>query len=312
MDGASPRRGGRRRPRWRPASAPRSSWPACPTGCACADPSRDTVLYPAVSYPTYAMGATLAGCRAVAVPVDDGFRLDCSAIDPADAARALCLWVNTPGNPAGGLDDLGGGGGLGPGPRRAGVQRRVLHRVHLGRAAPHHPRARRRRGWWPSTRCRSGRTWPGCGSGCYAGDPELVHLPVRGAQARRVHGGRAGAGGGGGGVGRRRPRRLASAGATGLGWSGCRRSWPPSASPPRCPQGAFYLWVPGSGRRRLGLRPPAGRRGRRAGQPGRVLRDRPAPATSAWPWCGPTSSSSWWPSASAWPDRRRALVAGPQ
>ena len=70
-------------------------------------PSRDTVLYPAISYPTYAMGAVLAGCRAVAVPVDDQFRIDLGAIDPADAARALCLWVNTPGNPAGGLDDLG-------------------------------------------------------------------------------------------------------------------------------------------------------------------------------------------------------------
>ncbi|MCU1352197.1 MAG: dapL [Acidimicrobiales bacterium] len=70
-------------------------------------PDRDTVLYPAVSYPTYAMGATLAGCRAVPVPVDDAWRVDLEAIDAADAARALCLWVNTPGNPAGGLDDLG-------------------------------------------------------------------------------------------------------------------------------------------------------------------------------------------------------------
>jgi len=69
-------------------------------------PDRDTVLYPAISYPSYAMGATLAGCRAVAVPVDDQWRIDLSAIDPADAARALCIWVNTPGNPAGGLDDL--------------------------------------------------------------------------------------------------------------------------------------------------------------------------------------------------------------
>ena len=70
------------------------------------DPSRDTVLYPAISYPTYEMGATLAGCRAVAVPVDDQWRIDLDAIDPADVPRALCLWVNTPGNPAGGLDDL--------------------------------------------------------------------------------------------------------------------------------------------------------------------------------------------------------------
>jgi succinyldiaminopimelate transaminase len=70
-------------------------------------PDRDTVLYPAVSYPSYEMGATLAGLRAVPVPVDDAFRLDLAAVDPADADRALCLWANTPGNPAGNLDDLG-------------------------------------------------------------------------------------------------------------------------------------------------------------------------------------------------------------
>ncbi len=70
-------------------------------------PDRDTVLYPAISYPSYEMGAQLAGCRAVAVPVDDQWRMDLSRIDPSDAARALLLWVNTPGNPAGGLDDLG-------------------------------------------------------------------------------------------------------------------------------------------------------------------------------------------------------------
>jgi succinyldiaminopimelate transaminase len=70
-------------------------------------PDRDTVLYPAVSYPSYAMGARLAGARAVPVAVDSSFRIDLDSIDAADAARALCLWVNTPGNPAGGLDDLG-------------------------------------------------------------------------------------------------------------------------------------------------------------------------------------------------------------
>ena len=71
-------------------------------------PDLDTVLYPAVSYPTYAMGATLAGCRAVPVPVDDAWRLRLDAIDEADAARALCLWANTPANPTGALDDLAG------------------------------------------------------------------------------------------------------------------------------------------------------------------------------------------------------------
>jgi succinyldiaminopimelate transaminase len=63
------------------------------------DPSRDTVLYPAISYPTYEMGATLAGARAVP------YR-NLGEIDPADAARALCIWVNSPANPTGELLDL--------------------------------------------------------------------------------------------------------------------------------------------------------------------------------------------------------------
>ena len=69
------------------------------------DETRDTVLYPSVSYPTYAMGATLAGLRAVAVPLVDG-RLDLGSIAPADARRALVLWSNSPSNPTGALDDL--------------------------------------------------------------------------------------------------------------------------------------------------------------------------------------------------------------
>lgn len=76
-------------------------------------PDLDTVLYPAISYPSYAMGATLAGCRAVPVPVDSDWCLDLSAIDEADAKRALCLWINTPGNPAGGIDDLEAAAGWG-------------------------------------------------------------------------------------------------------------------------------------------------------------------------------------------------------
>ncbi len=65
------------------------------------DPSRDTVLFPAVSYPTYAMGAQLGGCRAVPVPLKDGWHLDLSAVSEEDAARALLLWLNEPGNPTG-------------------------------------------------------------------------------------------------------------------------------------------------------------------------------------------------------------------
>ena len=68
-------------------------------------PDRSIVLYPEVSYPTYAMGAELAGLRAVAVPMVDG-RLDLASISPEIAASALALWSNSPSNPTGELDDL--------------------------------------------------------------------------------------------------------------------------------------------------------------------------------------------------------------
>jgi len=69
-------------------------------------PSRDTVLYPAVAYPTYEMGAILAGCRPVPVPSLPDGGIDLAAIDPSDADRALMLWVNSPSNPTGALSDL--------------------------------------------------------------------------------------------------------------------------------------------------------------------------------------------------------------
>jgi succinyldiaminopimelate transaminase len=137
-------------------------------------PGRDTVLYPEISYPTYEMGATLAGCRAVAVPVDANWRIDLTRIDPADAARALCLWVNTPGNPAGGLDDLRAAAAWG----RAndvpvfsdecyieftwdGPPRSILEHGSAGVVAVHSLSKR--------SNLAGGRV------GFYAGDPELVH-----------------------------------------------------------------------------------------------------------------------------------------
>lgn len=137
-------------------------------------PDRDTVLYPAISYPTYEMGATLAGCRAVAVPVRADWTIDLDAIDPADAERALCLWVNTPGNPAGGLDDLGAAAAWG---RSRGVPvlsdecyvaftwdgppRTILQHGTDGVLAVH------------SLSKRSNLA--GARAGFYAGDAELVH-----------------------------------------------------------------------------------------------------------------------------------------
>lgn len=137
-------------------------------------PDRDTVLYPAISYPSYDMGATLAGCRAVAVPVDEGWRVRLDAIAASDAGRALCLWVNTPGNPAGGLDDLAAAAAWG---RQRdipvfsdecyaeltwdGPPRSILSEGSEGLVAVH------------SLSKRSNLA--GCRVGFYAGDPSLVH-----------------------------------------------------------------------------------------------------------------------------------------
>jgi aspartate/methionine/tyrosine aminotransferase len=69
-------------------------------------PGRDTVLYPSVSYPTYAMGALLGGCRSVPVKELPGGGLDLGSIPAGDVERALLLWANTPSNPTGLLTDM--------------------------------------------------------------------------------------------------------------------------------------------------------------------------------------------------------------
>lgn len=70
-------------------------------------PEKDTVLYPAVAYPTYEMGALLAGARAVPVAARADGSMALDEISEEDADRALCLWLNSPSNPTGDLDDLG-------------------------------------------------------------------------------------------------------------------------------------------------------------------------------------------------------------
>jgi len=70
-------------------------------------PTRDTVIYPAVAYPTYEMGAILAGLRPLAVPMNAEGHMDFASLSPSDIERALMIWVNSPSNPTGSLDDLG-------------------------------------------------------------------------------------------------------------------------------------------------------------------------------------------------------------
>jgi aspartate/methionine/tyrosine aminotransferase len=137
-------------------------------------PERDTVLYPTASYPTYEMGAILASCRPVAVPMTPSGGVDLTVVDPADAERALCLWVNSPSNPTGALDDLGAAAAWG---RANGVPvfsdecyveytwdgpgRSILEHGLDGVIAVHSLSKR--------SNLAGGRI------GFYAGDPELVH-----------------------------------------------------------------------------------------------------------------------------------------
>jgi succinyldiaminopimelate transaminase len=137
------------------------------------DPSRDTVLYPAVAYPTYEMGATLAGLRARPVAVAEGGGLDLASIPETEASRALVLWANSPSNPTGALDDLAAVAAWG---RDAGVlvasdecyceftwagpARSVLQHAETGVLAVH------------SLSKRSNLA--GVRAGFYAGDPEVV------------------------------------------------------------------------------------------------------------------------------------------
>jgi aspartate/methionine/tyrosine aminotransferase len=82
--------------RWETGCADGSAWMSRPTQIAACigtkefvatlpqlmslrTPDRDTVLYPEIAYPTYAMGAQLARLRAVPVPAAPDGRMDLSS-----------------------------------------------------------------------------------------------------------------------------------------------------------------------------------------------------------------------------------------
>ena len=148
------------------ASAPRSSSPSLPHLLRLRNPQRDTVLYPAVAYPSYEMGAVLAGCRAVPVPLDADWHLDLDAIGRGRrraGAAALGERARQP-------DVVGGRrrgtcAGVAAWARRARHrrgQRRVLRRVRA--AAGDDPRERRSTACSRCTACRSVRTSRACAS----------------------------------------------------------------------------------------------------------------------------------------------------
>jgi succinyldiaminopimelate transaminase len=51
----------------------------------------DLVVYPTMAYPTYLVGAKIAGCRAIA----------CDDLDQLGDARPALIWINSPANPTG-------------------------------------------------------------------------------------------------------------------------------------------------------------------------------------------------------------------
>ena len=179
------------------ASAPRSSSPALPHLLRLRNPQRDTVLYPAVAYPSYEMGAVLAGCRAVPVPLDAEWHLDLDA-DRRRRRRARAAAVGErarePDVVGGRLAHLARVADVGTRARHRRGERRVLRRV-----APE-----------PATILASGldgvlamhslskrSNLAGMRVGFYAGDPDLVVVSRRDPQARGADGAGADAGGGG-------------------------------------------------------------------------------------------------------------------
>ena len=182
------------------------------------DPSRDTVLYPAVAYPTYEMGALLAGLRAVPVPVDDEWHLDLDRVDPADADRALAALAQRPEQPhRRGRDARRGCSTRSSGRGRGGSSSPATSATP---SSPTTPTARPPR---RSPRSHAGAdgvlvvhslskrsNMAGLRAGFVAGDRDARRLPRRDAQARRADDAGADPGRRGRRAGRRRARPRAA------------------------------------------------------------------------------------------------------
>ena len=241
---------------------------------------RDTVLYPAVAYPSYAMGARLAGLRAVPVPLAGDGRLDLGAVDAGDTARALCLWVNSPANPTGAVEDLAGAAAWG---RERGVivcsdecyAEFVWDRPRRPAEGPvlegHTVLAHGPEGVLAAHSLSKRSNFAGMRAGFYTGDAELVDFL---AQARRH-------------LGCMVPGPVQAAAVLALDddahveaqrqryrrrlelLCGLLEGMGLRAAPP---EGAFYLWVPAPDGDAWALAGAAGEGRGDAGQPRRVLR----------------------------------------
>ena len=175
----------------------------------------DVVVHPEVAYPTYDVGARLAGATPVAA---DGL----TAARPAAGPPGLAELPGQPDRPGAAGRAPAQGRRLGPRARRGGGLRRVLRRAGLGRAATGrrvlHPRRLRRRrttGLLAVYSLSKQSNLAGYRAGVRRRRPGAGPRAARGAQARRDDRAGAGAGRDGRGARRRRARRTSSARATG-------------------------------------------------------------------------------------------------
>ena len=150
------------------------------------DPSRDTVLYPAVAYPTYEMGALLAGLRGCrSRSTTTGTSTSTASIPPTPTARCCCGSTTRATRPAQwqlprawSMPSSGRG--------RAGSSSPATSATP---SSPTTPTACPRRRSPPSTlgptacssstRSRSARTWPGCARGSSRGIASWSRIWVR-------------------------------------------------------------------------------------------------------------------------------------
>ena len=138
------------------------------------DPSRDTVLYPAVAYPTYEMGALArrAAARCRCRSTTTGTSTSAASIPPTPTARSCCGSTTraTPParsrRPSAMVDAVEWARERGIIVASDECYAEFTYDADGAPAAPVTALARRQpTACSSSTRCRSARTWPGCGPG---------------------------------------------------------------------------------------------------------------------------------------------------
>ena len=165
------------RPRWPPASAPRSSWPRCPMSCVCANPdatpcsTRPSRTRPTPWVPRWPDAGPSRCRRGPGTSGGSTWRRSPSPMRPAPSCcgrtrppTPRAAWATSTRKRRGGA------------PAAFPSSRTSATPSSPGTGRPARSCRAARTAWWRSTRSPSAPTWPGCGSGFFAGDAELVEF----------------------------------------------------------------------------------------------------------------------------------------